>query len=164
MALVNCKECKAEISDQAKVCPRCGAKAPRKMSTGMKVAIGLIGIAVIGAAMSPKQPEREKTAAEIANDAKVTAAAVAAAHIKKSMKDPASFSLESAILMESGATCYEYRAKNSFAAIVPGQAVLTHDGKIVVSGASAAQLEKAWNAECGGKSGKDVTAGIKFVI
>lgn len=26
MALVNCSDCKAEVSDQAKTCPKCGAK------------------------------------------------------------------------------------------------------------------------------------------
>lgn len=30
MALVPCYECKAEISDQAKTCPQCGAKRPAK--------------------------------------------------------------------------------------------------------------------------------------
>lgn len=30
MALIECHECKKEISDQAKVCPGCGAKAPRE--------------------------------------------------------------------------------------------------------------------------------------
>ena len=25
MALINCKECKAKVSDQAKACPKCGA-------------------------------------------------------------------------------------------------------------------------------------------
>lgn len=164
MALVKCKECKAEISDQAKSCPQCGAKAPRKMSTGVKVVLGLVAIGVIGAAMSDRPAPKEKTAAEREADAKVTAAAVGAAHIKRAMKDPESFSLESAILMENGATCYEYRAKNSFSAVAPGKAVLTHDGQIVASGSGAGKLEKAWNAECGGKSGKDVTAGINFTL
>lgn len=30
MALVACHECKEEISAQAKVCPKCGAKGPKK--------------------------------------------------------------------------------------------------------------------------------------
>ncbi|WP_213664288.1 zinc ribbon domain-containing protein [Stutzerimonas stutzeri] len=30
MALIECPECKKQISDQAKVCPGCGAKAPRE--------------------------------------------------------------------------------------------------------------------------------------
>ena len=29
MALITCKECKTEISDTAKACPKCGAKVPR---------------------------------------------------------------------------------------------------------------------------------------
>jgi|26BtaG_2_1085354.scaffolds.fasta_scaffold00066_30 RNA polymerase subunit RPABC4/transcription elongation factor Spt4 len=32
MALVKCKECGSEVSTKAKVCPKCGAKAPKKTS------------------------------------------------------------------------------------------------------------------------------------
>src|SRR5690554_5394975 len=32
MALIQCKECKSEVSDQAKTCPNCGAKVPQKTS------------------------------------------------------------------------------------------------------------------------------------
>jgi hypothetical protein len=30
MAMINCHECKAEISSTAKACPKCGAKVPTK--------------------------------------------------------------------------------------------------------------------------------------
>ncbi len=29
MALINCRECQAEVSTSAKACPRCGAKVPK---------------------------------------------------------------------------------------------------------------------------------------
>lgn len=32
MALVKCKECGSEVSTQAKACPKCGAKPPKKTS------------------------------------------------------------------------------------------------------------------------------------
>jgi len=32
MALVKCKECGEEVSTKAKICPKCGAKAPKKTS------------------------------------------------------------------------------------------------------------------------------------
>jgi hypothetical protein len=32
MALINCKECNEQISNQAKSCPKCGAKTPKKTS------------------------------------------------------------------------------------------------------------------------------------
>lgn len=29
MAMINCHECRAEISSEARACPKCGAKVPR---------------------------------------------------------------------------------------------------------------------------------------
>lgn len=43
MALKNCRECGAEVSDQAKTCPRCGIKNPiKRTSLITKVLLGII--------------------------------------------------------------------------------------------------------------------------
>lgn len=43
MAMVKCKECGKEVSDQAKSCPSCGAKPPKKLSIGKLLFVALIG-------------------------------------------------------------------------------------------------------------------------
>jgi hypothetical protein len=47
MALKKCKECGAEISSKAKVCPSCGAKNKTRSKLGGCLAIILIGIGII---------------------------------------------------------------------------------------------------------------------
>ncbi|WP_427914865.1 zinc ribbon domain-containing protein [Ramlibacter sp. MMS24-I3-19] len=49
MAMAKCRECGAEVSDQAKTCPKCGVANPvKKMSIGGKLFLGLVGLAAIG--------------------------------------------------------------------------------------------------------------------
>ena len=49
MAIAKCRECGAEVSDQAKTCPKCGVSAPvKKTSLFVKLIAGVIGIAVVG--------------------------------------------------------------------------------------------------------------------
>lgn len=75
--------------------------------------------------------------------------------LKKSMKNPDSFKLELVTRTAAGMFCFEYRATNSFNAIVPGRAFIG-EGK---SGSSddgdgfAAQ----WNRHCGGRSGDNLS-------
>ena len=49
MALISCKECGNQVSTEAKVCPKCGAKVPKKTGIITKALIffflvGLIGV------------------------------------------------------------------------------------------------------------------------
>lgn len=173
MALFPCSECGNPVSDQAKKCPKCGAKTvvPRhlkKTSPGVMVLAILIGIGVVSAMFRESPPEHKKTAKEVAeedarslrNDRAVGAAKL----LRDAMKDPESFSVQSALIMESGAVCYEYRAKNSFAAVVPGMAVLTAKGGMIATGGNERALDKAWREECAGKMGRDVSSLIGFSL
>ncbi len=52
MAIINCVECKAEISDQAKTCPKCGAKKPldgltRVFVGALALGVGLITLGIV---------------------------------------------------------------------------------------------------------------------
>lgn len=58
MALIKCHECGAEVSTEAKACPKCGAKTENKMGCGsmLLIAIGTIAILSMtlgGGASSP---------------------------------------------------------------------------------------------------------------
>lgn len=50
MALVKCKECGEEVSNKAKSCPKCGAKAPKKTSllTWLVLILIILGVYVSG--------------------------------------------------------------------------------------------------------------------
>lgn len=49
MALINCKECGAQVSTQAKNCPSCGAKIKKPTSIITWIFLGLIVFGIIGA-------------------------------------------------------------------------------------------------------------------
>src|SRR5262245_30789413 len=68
MALVSCRECQHEISDEASACPQCGARAPKK-SSGWGLIIGLIlavpvGLFVLLVLVAPMLPETERGRAQ----------------------------------------------------------------------------------------------------
>lgn len=82
--------------------------------------------------------------------------------LKKAMKNPDSFKLEQALRMADGTFCFQYRATNSFNAIVPGQAFVGSKGKSGVSDGSG-RFASQWNRYCGGKSGDNFST-IVFAI
>ncbi|MRV72534.1 zinc ribbon domain-containing protein [Duganella sp. FT92W] len=49
MAIAKCRECKTEVSDEAKTCPKCGISKPvKKTSLTVKVLAVLFGIGILG--------------------------------------------------------------------------------------------------------------------
>ncbi len=49
MALINCRECNEQISDQAISCPKCGAQLPKTKTQNFLVKIVLIGVILVTA-------------------------------------------------------------------------------------------------------------------
>ncbi len=179
MALIKCAECGNEVSTTATTCPKCGAKVvlPKKpTSLATKLIAALLGVAVIGgivaqkgadsgaaaveATKSPQQRAAEKAAKDKEN-AQFTVAANAAATLKQAMKDPESFSLTSLDVHADGAACYEYRAKNSFGAVLPGSAVLSPAGKFMTKDHDGNEFVRVWNKECTKADGQDITDLVK---
>lgn len=170
MALISCKDCGAEISKTARTCPKCGAKQPRRVGwVGMVVAAVLLysivrcsydqNIKAESPPAAPKTPEQQQQeqaeAAERAKRAKEEASAFAwdmarVVSLKGAMKNPASFELVEAGRMENGTLCLTHRATNGFNAIVTDRTAILSTGKM-----------GAWNKDCGGKSGADITSKIK---
>ena len=49
MAMAKCRECGTEVSDEAKVCPKCGISKPvKKTSLIVKILAGIFGVAIFG--------------------------------------------------------------------------------------------------------------------
>lgn len=183
MALIKCKECGGEVSSKAKTCPKCGASVGRRgigcgTLVGYAVLLLIVIPMVIGliiAAIDDSEPEPapapapakqqltpEEAAEKEKKDKAVQLAAAGAATLKKTMRDPDSFELESALVIEeSGAVCYTYRARNGFGGMNRDNAVLADGGKKFLTSDSEGFVD-LWNQECGGKSGQDVSAAIRW--
>ncbi len=155
MALVTCRECKAQISDTATTCPQCGAKAKKPTSrftlfVGGLLAIGIAG-AIFGGNDKPAKTAPPKTAEQIKQDQEKEAAFQADVSklraLKGALKNPASFELVQAGRMADKTLCVVYRGTNSFNAVTTEQKAITADGKLA-----------DFNKACAGKSAAlDVT-------
>lgn len=68
MALTTCRECKKEVSTDAKTCPHCGTSSPAQKSKPMSAGVGCVliffALLVLGAILN--QAEKPRTPAEIA--------------------------------------------------------------------------------------------------
>lgn len=163
MAIMKCRECGGQVSTSAKACPTCGAKAPKKTSLTTWVVGGIfafiVGGAVIDSAKKADAPPAKKEPTQA--DREINAAIGIAKALKASMKNPASFKLEGFLIFPGGATCYDYRATNSFNAVVPGRAVyLPATGKVLTQDQNGNQFVKAWNDTCTKSGGQERAAGI----
>lgn len=170
MALVKCRECGKEKSSAAETCPHCGFKQ-RKTSLLTWIVAIFIGVPIlVGVFVSaghesapPKPLTSEELATKKKKDEAVQRAAAGAVMLKKTMRDPDSFKLESALVINgSGAVCYEYRAKNGFGGINPGQAVLSADGKKFKSDEMDGFVA-LWNKECTDKPGTQTATAINWL-
>jgi hypothetical protein len=197
MALVNCKECGHAISSSAKACPACGAKAPRRKTFLAKlvaILLALIGVVAVVfqnqatkeaadnaaaeaarvAALTPAQRAAEQkrateeAALEKRYDALLTLALHGANDLRKSMKDPDSFKLDSALgIASENVVCYEYHGKNSFGANVPGAAVLQVVGdkvRLVAREQDESLFVSTWNRRCAHKEGREFGYTVRLAM
>lgn len=83
MALKPCRECKKDVSSEAKACPHCGVKDPTKKKTSLLAAVGygLGGLVVIG--MCSSALGRKTDGAKAASQPQAAAGDVAAAAVQE---------------------------------------------------------------------------------
>lgn len=87
-------------------------------------------------------------------------AMIGGATLKKSMRNPDSFKVESALAMETtGAVCYEYRAQNGFGGMNMENAVLTATGDFKTE--SMDGFSRLWNKNCANQSGYEYAKYIR---
>lgn len=157
-SLVTCKVCKKEHSDDVKRCPSCGAKYSKPILKRPVLIVFLAFFAFIvfkctsgmeeagrsrdihESTKTPEQRAAERKAAD-ETATKQDAAIGCEIMVKKSMKDPSSFDIDSdatrgTLKNGKGAVTIFYRAKNSFAAIVPGAT----ECKFVVTSGTSTQI------------------------
>lgn len=175
MALIKCKECGNQVSPKAQSCPRCGARVARKpMGCGTLIAAVLLGAIVLGLGTSligpktspspaPPAPTPEQAATKKKQDEALARAQAGAAMLKKAMRDPDSFKLSQALVIDgSGAVCYEYRARNGFGGMNVGYAVISSDGTAFKT-ENDSGFRKLWQKECANKKGEDIADAINWL-
>lgn len=111
------------------------------------VVASLIGFAVLQCSMStsktspPPAKSAEQLAREAADETRFQMAVALAKQIKRSMRNPDSFSIESALANEESTVfCMEYRGQNGFGGM--------NKEFIVVTAAGTSQDAKQWNKHC----------------
>jgi hypothetical protein len=67
MAMKSCKECKKEISTDAKQCPSCGKKNPTGGSSKLKIGLGIVAVLVVIRAASGGSSNTSTANASMAN-------------------------------------------------------------------------------------------------
>jgi hypothetical protein len=90
-------------------------------------------------------------------------AALGADSIKRSMRDPDSFKLTSALIIDkTGTVCYEYRARNGFNGMNFSQAVLSSKGVFKTNEMDG--FATLWNRECAHKQGEEQQMAVSMLM
>jgi hypothetical protein len=121
---------------------------------GVLFALILAAPSISSSTNASAQPTNDpaKEQAEKRRNARLAYAAIGADSLKRSMRDPDTFKLTSALIIDkTGAVCYEFRARNGFNGMNAGQAVLSAKGTLKTSEMSG--FSALWNKECAGKQG-----------
>jgi len=123
------------------------------------IAVAAVGSWLVGGDGQTRSENVSKAARSVVqavqdpkDDADFQFAVTAAKAVRASLKDPASFEVVRAGLIDGGALCLEYRGKNSFGAVTVERIAVTRAGR-----------KGDWNKECGGKSGEDMGR-IKYAM
>lgn len=164
MALVKCKECGGKVSTNAKACPACGAKPPKKTSVVTWLVLATVVIVIAKGMFTEKPAEPAKTpeqaAAEAADakqrsaDAKIRQDAFLAQAIAKEavlgrLKDPDSAKFGQVVARESGIVCGYVNSKNSFGGYTGDKAFIYFTKKeVAVMQGEAKDFESVWNKQC----------------
>lgn len=145
MALKKCMECDGTLSSSAATCPHCGAKQPKKTSMFTWVVLGVIGLAIFSAMQAPDKPTKTAAPPDPAKEREFQMVVSNLKTLRAATKNPASFDLVDAKLVDSATLCVVFRSTNSFNAIVTERYTMSR----TVSSGSA----DAWEKHCAGQSG-----------
>jgi hypothetical protein len=81
-------------------------------------------------ALQVQASERQAAAEQVIHNTKALKVTAGAVALRKIMRNPASFTLASAIMMKDGSVCYDYRSQNSFGGMNEDEAVMTPKGTV----------------------------------
>ena len=124
------------------------------------------------AKLTPEERAAEATRASAAatadaerkttEDRKLQNAFLGAQTLKGAMRNPESFKLASALVMPSGAICYQYRAQNGFGGLNVESAVLEPSSILKTEHSSG--FVHDWNKYCAKQTGQDLADTINYLL
>lgn len=138
----------------------------RRRRTWPIVAVVALGLAAIFAASMAMRSDRyavtpAQRAAKQSSEQALQRAITGAEQLHELMRDPDSFRLVRANVMNDGAACYVYRSRNGFGGMNVGIAVMMPDGELVPLPDSNDELGlPPWSNECSGRPGVERTLEI----
>lgn len=126
----------------------------------MKAFLGIVLLMiVISVIVGLATPKRSKTADELKDEVKFDRAAAGAMTLRKAMRNPDKFVVESALIIgEGNVVCYQYRGENGFGGMTRSSALLISDKdgqNYKVFTDSNNTFRRLWNKECAGKTGTE---------
>lgn len=165
MALVKCKECGGQVSTEAKACPSCGAKPPKRTSTFTWIIAAIFAVVIfqsISKSGDGSNQPTSQTASHSASSTSITQppadpqkelrfqkTVIAAATLKKAMRDPDSLVWESIYTNDDASViCLEYRAKNGFGG-------MNREFAAIAKGKFSKEAS-VWNKQCANKTMNDM--------
>ena len=110
---------------------------------------------------SPNGPKSTEDPNDDLRKRRLAVAGVSLQRLRDSMRNPDSFKLRQALIMDNGATCYEFRSQNGFGGMNDGYAALTPTGRLATNEMPGGTA--LWNQYCANKNGKDETWGVGYV-
>ncbi|MFW2408621.1 hypothetical protein ACN4GS_12915 [Burkholderia pseudomallei] len=111
--------------------------------------------------LSERAPATQSNISKPGDDAKYEHALTGYRTLRNAMRDPDSFVLESALLINgTGSVCYDYRSRNGFGGMNRGAAVLPSGVNGIITDDMKGFIP-AWNKYCANKVGTEISASLK---
>ena len=120
----------------------------------MKVLAVILGMFVLIIIIVGSNSQNAKT--PLPPDPESDAALLAVMAVRKAQRNPDSFVLEQAMVMDK-AVCLAWRGQNGFGGMNRGQSVVARDLTYAFNDHENGFI-KAWNRDCANKSGRDLTS------
>lgn len=125
MALVLCKECSKQISNQAKNCPNCGGPVPKSVGPFGYLMVLFVGLLFYKGCGSARESATDREAVSKNTQAspeltmeeklRIGQTILVMTSIKQSMRDPTSITWVSVLTSDDASVvCATYRARNGF--------------------------------------------------
>ena len=164
MAIIKCRECGSDVSTTAAACPKCGAEPAKRTSASTWVIAAVLGTGVLMSVLQQRPATRTASPTiDTKRQEQLHAGGMGAGILRVAMKDPEAFVVNSVMVKPNGATCYKFRAKNSFGAVLPSRAVLA--GKVMLlEERDASAFADAWRAECSAPGGDEIADRVNRAI
>ena len=154
-------QCHEEMSTSTDNCPQSGEKK-QPGCTRLLVAI-TVSLAIVASIQwmlyrdhhKPAKNPQEKAEEGKSHNEKFVRVLTGAQTVKKNLRKPDGFKLESAMLMRNSTICYSFSTHDGFGRLKQGAAILVGKENIMTN--ETEEFEDLWHDECEGGNGENLT-------